>query len=72
MYLMHAYRWPKLRDQVLESMRTACPASLATAGAEMTDHRFLSADRSIQQTAFSNGVKVTVDFARDTVRIERP
>ncbi len=70
MYLMHSYRWPNLKDRVLESMKTACPASLATAGAEMTDHRFLSADRSVQQTVFSNGVKVTVDFARDTVRID--
>ena len=70
MYLMHFYRWPQLKDRVLESMKTACPAALATAGAQMTDHRFLSADRSVQQTVFSNGVKVTVDFARDTVRIE--
>jgi hypothetical protein len=28
----------------------------------MTDHRFLTADRSVQQTTFANGVAVTVNF----------
>ena len=28
----------------------------------MTDHRILTADRSVQQTAFANGVRVTVNF----------
>jgi hypothetical protein len=30
--------------------------------AEMTDHRFLTPDRSVQQTRFANGVVVTVNF----------
>ena len=65
MYLMHSWEWPKLRDRVLESMKTACPAALATAGVEMVDHRFLSEDRTVQQTVFANGVTVTVDFKND-------
>jgi hypothetical protein len=28
----------------------------------MTDHRFLTADRNVQQTVFANGVIVTVNF----------
>ena len=67
MYLMHTVQWPTLRERVLESMKTACPAACVTACAEMTDHRFLSADRSVQQSVFSNGVRITVDFARDKV-----
>lgn len=70
MYLMHSWAWPKLKDQVLESMKTACPAALVTAGAEMVDHRFLTEDRTVQQTVFANGVKVTVDFRNDSVSVE--
>jgi hypothetical protein len=29
---------------------------------EMTDHRFLTKDRSVQQTVFPNGVTITVNF----------
>ncbi len=28
----------------------------------MTEHRILSADRTVQQSAFANGVRVTVNF----------
>ena len=28
----------------------------------MTDHRFLTPDRAVQQTAFANGVTITVNF----------
>jgi hypothetical protein len=28
----------------------------------MTDHRFLTPDRSVQQTVFANGQTVTVNF----------
>jgi hypothetical protein len=30
--------------------------------AEMTDHRFLTPDRNVQQTRFANGIVVTVNF----------
>ena len=31
----------------------------------MTDHRFLSEDRKMQESRFANGWAVTVNFARD-------
>jgi hypothetical protein len=37
----------------------------------MVDHRFLSADRSVQQTVFANGATVTVDFAAGTAKVAR-
>ena len=40
-------------------------------GTEMVDHRFLSADRSVQQTVFANGATVTVDFAAGTAKVVR-
>lgn len=33
---------------------------------DMTDYRFLTSDRNVQQTAFANGVAVTVNFGSTT------
>ena len=35
----------------------------------MTDHRFLTADRTVQQTPFANGVTVTVNFGDKPFRL---
>jgi hypothetical protein len=35
----------------------------------MTDHRFLTRDRAVQQTAFANGVTVTVNFGQEPFRL---
>ena len=39
------------------------------AHAEMVSHAFLSGDRAVQQTTFSNGTTVTVDFDKETYEI---
>jgi len=33
-----------------------------TGYSEMTDHRFLSPERDVQQTRFANGTTITVNF----------
>lgn len=38
--------------------------------AEMVSHKFLDKNYRIQQTEFSNGVKITVDLDKDTFQIE--
>ena len=38
--------------------------------AEMVSHKFLDKSFRIQQTTFSNGVKITVDFDKDTYIVE--
>ena len=38
--------------------------------AEMTNHEFLSDDYKVQRTTFSNGIKVTVDYNKETYLIE--
>jgi hypothetical protein len=35
----------------------------------MTDHRFLTRDRQVQQTAFANGVTITVNFGPTEYRL---
>ncbi|MCX7800158.1 MAG: glycoside hydrolase [Fimbriimonadales bacterium] len=62
MFLFRAERWPELRDRILQSYRDVVPVARAVGYAEMTDHRWLTEDRSVQQTRFSNGWVVTVNF----------
>ncbi len=35
----------------------------------MTDHRFLTPDKDVQQTEFSNGVVITVNFGDKGFRL---
>lgn len=62
MYLFDGAAWPEIRSRVAASYKVAQPVSRATGYAEMTDHKFLTKDRTVQQTRFSNGVVVTVNF----------
>jgi len=54
--------WQKNRDRFVQSYRSTCPVARAVGYAEMTDHRFLTPDRAVQETRFANGVTVTVNF----------
>ena len=54
--------WRKNRSRFVQSYNDACRVARATACAEMTDHRFLTPDRTVQQTIFAIGVTVTVNF----------
>ena len=58
------------RDRFVRSYRMTSPVARATGFCEMVDHRYLSADKSVQQTTFSNGVSVTVDFKRMSAHVD--
>jgi len=62
MFMFSRKLWEEKRDRFVQSYRNTCPTVRAVGYAEMTDHRFLTPDRSVQQTAFANGVTVTVNF----------
>ncbi|MDR1268042.1 MAG: glycoside hydrolase [Planctomycetaceae bacterium] len=62
MYLFTQEHWNKYKQQFVESYKTTTETARATTYAEMTDHRILSPDRLVQQSVFSNGVTVTVNF----------
>lgn len=72
MYCFSIADWRRDRERFVRSFRRATESARSTAGARMTDHVILSPDRSVQRTEFSNGVKVTVDFTRGTVRVDGP
>jgi len=55
--------WNKNRNRFVQSYLAIAPLARANGYAEMTDHRFLTPDRSVQQTTFANGVTVTVNFS---------
>ena len=62
MFMFDKAFWEKNKDRFVQSYRNTCPIARATGYSEMTDHQFLTADRSVQQTTFANGVTVTVNF----------
>jgi len=62
MYVVSPANWPQFRERIFASYRVAAPVSKLTAQSEMTDHRILTRDRTVQQASFANGVRVTVNF----------
>jgi hypothetical protein len=66
MFMFSRDLWRRDKARFTQSYRTTCSVARAVGYAEMTDHRALTADRSVQQTVFDNGVTVTANFAEET------
>ncbi len=62
MFMFTPRYWRENRERFVQSYRATCPIARATGYSEMTDHRFLTPNRDVQQTRFANGVTVTVNF----------
>jgi hypothetical protein len=62
MFMFNRSLWQSQRDRFVQSYKNTCPYVRATGYAEMTDHRFLTPDRAVQQTTFANGVNIIVNF----------
>jgi hypothetical protein len=62
MFMFDRKFWEQNKQRFVQSYRNTCPLARKVACAEMTDHRFLTPDRSVQQTTFANGVTVTANF----------
>ncbi|MEW6359045.1 MAG: glycoside hydrolase [Planctomycetota bacterium] len=62
MFMFNRKIWNESKARFVQSYKAVCPVVRAVGYAEMTDHRFLTPDRDVQQTTFSNGVTVTVNF----------
>ena len=69
MFMFDRRLWEKNRDRFLQSYTNTCPHVRRVGYQEMTDHRFLTPDRSVQQTAFANGVQITVNFGATEFRL---
>lgn len=62
MFMFNRSLWEKNKARFVQSYKNTCPAIRKVGYQEMTDHRFLTKDRAVQQTVFANGIKITVNF----------
>ena len=62
MFMFERPLWEKEKARFVQSYKNICPSARAAGYSEMTDHRFLTTDRNVQQTVFANGMTVTVNF----------
>jgi hypothetical protein len=69
MFMFNQKLWQSEKARFVQSYRNTCPHVRAAGYAEMTDHRFLTSDRHVQQTAFANGVTVSVNFGNSPYRL---
>ncbi len=65
MFMFDRELWMREQERFAQSYRNVCTVARAVGYAEMTDHRYLTADRSVQQTAFANGVAITANFGEE-------
>jgi hypothetical protein len=66
MFMFTKQVWNQNKDRFVRSYKDVCAVARRVGYAEMTDHRFLTPDRDVQQTSFSNGTTVTVNFSSET------
>jgi len=69
MFMFNRQVWEQYRDRFLQSYKNVCPVARAVGYAEMTDHRFLTTNRDVQQTTFANGIIITVNFSDKTYQL---
>jgi hypothetical protein len=69
MFMFDKEVWEKEKGRFVQSYKNISPVLRAVGYAEMTDHRFLTADRDVQQTEFDNGVVITVNFGKEEFKL---
>ena len=69
MFMFSRQIWKKNKARFVQSYKDVCPVARAVGYAEMTDHRFLTADRNVQRTTFANGITITVNFGDKAYRL---
>jgi hypothetical protein len=66
MFMFDVDFWRQYRERFAQSYRNTCLVAREVGYAEMVDHRFLTPDRDVQQTTFSNGFTVACNFGAQT------
>jgi hypothetical protein len=69
MFMFDRAIWQQNRERFVRSYRSVCPVARTVGYSQMVDHRFLTQDRSVQQTVFANGITVTVNFGSASYRL---
>jgi hypothetical protein len=68
MFMFTRRLWQENQARFVQSYTHTCPQVRQVGYSEMTDHRFLTPDRDVQQTAFANGTTITVNFGSTAYR----
>jgi hypothetical protein len=68
MFMFTRQVWNQNKDRFVQSYKDVCKIARAVGYSEMTDHRFLTPDRNVQQTSFANGTTITVNFGNESYR----
>jgi len=58
--------WRTDRETFLRTYRNTCKLHEAVAGTELLSHAFLTVDRQVQRSTFSNGTEAIVNFGTNT------
>ncbi|MCP4256519.1 MAG: hypothetical protein GY774_03220 [Planctomycetes bacterium] len=69
MFMFTRQVWNQYKNRFVQSYNNVCNVARAVSYAEMTDHRFLTPDRNVQQTSFANGTTITVNFSSQSYRL---
>ena len=69
MFMFNNKIWKEKKDRFVKSYKNVCPVARAVGYAEMTDHRFITDDRNVQQTRFENDIIITVNFGGNVYRL---
>ena len=64
MFMFDKSIWNENKERFVQSYKTTHTAPHDTGYAEMMSHHWLTDDHSVQQTQFSNGVRITVNFGK--------
>lgn len=64
-FILSARDLPSQAERVLKTYRDVCGFLEKVGGVEMTGHRFLTPDRTVQESRFANGWAVVVNFSAD-------
>ena len=62
MFMFDRQMWDKQRERFVQSYQVAASVARETGYSRMLSHRWLTADRTVQETRFANGTAVTVNF----------
>lgn len=69
MFMFDRKFWDANKARFAQSYQNTCPIVRDVATSEMTDHRFLTPNRDVQETTYANGIAVTVNFGATPHRL---
>jgi len=69
MFMFDRKYWSENRQRFAESYKDICSFVRTVGYSEMTEHRFVTKDRSVQQTKFANGASALVNFGNKPHRL---